>query len=102
MGKLKESDIKKSPDMGIRFVDLLYAEKPDYKNDLYNDLFRLMVTSNYNKDNPLIPSDKLRASDFHNREEHAIAKYHNDPYFAAFCKMQVAQVFEILNKNLGI
>lgn len=88
---------------GIRFDDLLYAEKPNFKNDLYLDLIHLVVTSNYEKDNAFeIPSDKYKASDHWNREEHAKAKYRNDLYFAAFCKMQVAQIFEIINKNLGI
>lgn len=88
---------------GIRFDALLYAEKPNYKHDLYLDLIQMIVISNFSKDiGPESFQYPLNAEEVTNREMMARQKYRNDPYFAAFCKMQVAQIFEIINKNLGI
>ncbi len=102
--RMSENNEKQNDDCGTRSMsnDLLYAfyeKNPDYKRDIYNDLIKLIVTTNFSKDNSFID---LKAEDILNRNQHAIEKYHNDPYFAAFCKMQVAHILEILHKRLGI
>lgn len=103
MDSKNNTENKEAPVGGIRLNDLLYAERPDYKRDLYEALIRMMVISNYSKDiGPESFQFPLNSEERTNLELRARQKYRNDPYFAAFCKMQVARILEILNENLGI